>query len=96
MSIASKTRQFIKQTNWYSFALTRYKVYDYVWKAGCIGIIGTTVYLTANVGVMWNEAVNVTWQHYARKERERADLVALINDARARGALPPPDDDQFR
>eukprot|EP00397_Hematodinium_sp_SG-2012_P051824 GEMP01060962.1.p1 GENE.GEMP01060962.1~~GEMP01060962.1.p1 ORF type:complete len:101 (+),score=10.27 GEMP01060962.1:28-303(+) len=88
---------FLKRVNWYSFALQRYKVYDVIWKVGCYGVIGTTLYLGANVGLMWNEALNVTWQHYARKERERADLVDLIRQARVRGDLPPPEDyDGFR
>jgi len=79
----------LKEVNWYSFTLKRYKVYDVIWKTGCYAIIGTTLYMAANVGIMWNEAVNVTWQHYARKERERADLCALIKEARLKGQLPP-------
>merc|ERR1719343_1357364 len=46
----------------------------------------------ANVVLVWNAAVHRSWQHYARKERERTELMELIRLAREQGVIPPPDD----
>mmetsp|Transcript_93250 Transcript_93250/g.268518 ORF Transcript_93250/g.268518 Transcript_93250/m.268518 type:complete len:95 (+) Transcript_93250:122-406(+) len=78
-----------KTFNWYSFALYRYKVYDVIWKVSATAVIGANIYLAVSLVQTWNESVHRTWQHYARKERERAELMDYIRQAREKGVLPP-------
>lgn len=39
---------------------------------------GACIYLSVVVVQTWNASVHRTWQHYARKERERAELMDFI------------------
>mmetsp|Transcript_100392 Transcript_100392/g.178415 ORF Transcript_100392/g.178415 Transcript_100392/m.178415 type:complete len:101 (+) Transcript_100392:79-381(+) len=78
-----------KKFNWYSFALYRYKVYDVIWRISATAGLGACVYLAVAVVQTWNQAVHRTWQHYARKERERAELMDFIRQAREKNILPP-------
>eukprot|EP00434_Breviolum_minutum_P014268 symbB.v1.2.012578.t1/scaffold851.1/size159786/4 len=78
-----------KKFNWYSFALYRYKVYDVIWRISATATIGACIYLSVVVVQTWNASVHRTWQHYARKERERAELMDFIRQAREKGTLPP-------
>ncbi|CAE7726862.1 unnamed protein product [Symbiodinium sp. CCMP2592] len=78
-----------KKFNWYSFALYRYKVYDVIWRVSATATIGACLYLSVAVVQTWNASVHRTWQHYARKERERAELMDFIRQAREKGTLPP-------
>eukprot|EP00931_Biecheleriopsis_adriatica_P075562 TRINITY_DN49395_c0_g1_i1.p1 TRINITY_DN49395_c0_g1~~TRINITY_DN49395_c0_g1_i1.p1 ORF type:complete len:101 (+),score=15.12 TRINITY_DN49395_c0_g1_i1:62-364(+) len=78
-----------KKFNWYSFALYRYKVYDAIWRVSATAAIGGIIYLAVAVVQTWNASVHRTWQHYARKERERAELMEFIHAAREKGVLPP-------
>mmetsp|Transcript_96 Transcript_96/g.58 ORF Transcript_96/g.58 Transcript_96/m.58 type:complete len:92 (+) Transcript_96:131-406(+) len=81
--------QWPRNFNWYSFALYRYKVYDVIWKVSAYSCIGATIYMGVTVVQTWNQSVHRTWQHYARKERERAELMDFIRQARDKGTLPP-------
>jgi hypothetical protein len=36
------------------------------------------------------------WLHYVKKERERAELMDIIRDAREIGTLPPSDVEDFQ
>ena len=42
------------------------------------GAAGACIYLSMVVVQTWNASVHRTWQHYARKERERAELMDFI------------------
>eukprot|EP00405_Crypthecodinium_cohnii_P036144 CAMPEP_0206542722 /NCGR_PEP_ID=MMETSP0325_2-20121206/10354_1 /ASSEMBLY_ACC=CAM_ASM_000347 /TAXON_ID=2866 /ORGANISM="Crypthecodinium cohnii, Strain Seligo" /LENGTH=99 /DNA_ID=CAMNT_0054040859 /DNA_START=73 /DNA_END=372 /DNA_ORIENTATION=- len=75
--------------NWYSFAVYRYKVYDVIWRISATACIGAGIYLSVAVVQTWNDSVHRTWLHYARKERERAELMEYIRQAREKGILPP-------
>eukprot|EP00438_Fugacium_kawagutii_P017783 Skav205866 [mRNA] locus=scaffold766:169080:172319:+ [translate_table: standard] len=88
-SAKPKSIPWYKKFNWYSFALYRYKVYDAIWRVSAVATIGACIYLSVMVVQTWNASVHRTWQHYARKEKERAELMNLIREARERGALPP-------
>mmetsp|Transcript_46668 Transcript_46668/g.75740 ORF Transcript_46668/g.75740 Transcript_46668/m.75740 type:complete len:100 (+) Transcript_46668:70-369(+) len=77
-----------KRFNWYSFALYRYKFYDVIWRVAATATIGATIYLGVAVVQTWNASVHRTWQHYARKERERAELMDFIQKAREKGTIP--------
>jgi hypothetical protein len=46
--------------------------------------------------IVWNDAVQRMWLHYVKKERERAELMDIIRDAREMGKLPPSDVDDFQ
>mmetsp|Transcript_16821 Transcript_16821/g.36947 ORF Transcript_16821/g.36947 Transcript_16821/m.36947 type:complete len:89 (-) Transcript_16821:108-374(-) len=76
-----------KNFNWYSFTLYRYKFYDVVWRVAATGVIGASVFIGAQLITNWNHSVHRTWQHYARKERERAELMEIIRQAREDGSL---------
>ncbi|KAF4659330.1 Malignant T-cell-amplified sequence 1 [Perkinsus chesapeaki] len=45
--------------------------------------------MVGSVASSWNESVHRAWLHYVKKERERAELMELIRDARDAGVLPP-------
>ncbi|KAF4748773.1 Malignant T-cell-amplified sequence 1 [Perkinsus olseni] len=47
--------------------------------------------MVGSVASSWNESVHRAWLHYVKKERERAELMELIRDARDAGILPPSD-----
>mmetsp|Transcript_58348 Transcript_58348/g.155334 ORF Transcript_58348/g.155334 Transcript_58348/m.155334 type:complete len:91 (-) Transcript_58348:85-357(-) len=78
----------LKNLNWYGFALYRFKFYDVAWRTTAYACMGATIYLGVTVVQVWNESVQRTWQHYARKERERAELMDLIRRAREEERLP--------
>ncbi|CAJ1453981.1 unnamed protein product [Effrenium voratum] len=86
---ANTSVPWYKKYNWYSFALYRYKVYDGIWRVAATATIGACLYLSVVVVQTWNASVHRTWQHYARKERERAELMEFIRQAREKGTLPP-------
>lgn len=65
------------------------EVYDAIWRVSATATIGACIYLSVVVVQTWNASVHRTWQHYARKERERAELMDFIRQAREKGALPP-------
>ncbi|KAF4694417.1 hypothetical protein FOZ62_008176, partial [Perkinsus olseni] len=52
-------------------------------------------YMVGSVASSWNESVHRAWLHYVKKERERAELMELIRDARDAGILPPSDVENF-
>ena len=58
-------------------------------KVSAYATIGATIYVGVTVVQTWNQSVHRTWQHYARKERERTELMDLICVARDKGDLPP-------
>merc|ERR1719191_1720671 len=89
LSVAMPIKDLFKNFNWYTFALYRYKVYDVAWKGAAYCLVGTSLYLGAAVVMTWNQSVHRSWQHYARKERERAELMNMIREAREGGTLPP-------
>merc|ERR1712072_693379 len=78
-----------KKFNWYSFALYRFKVYDVTWKVTAYGLVGSIFYLGVTVVQTWHQSLHRTWLHYARKERERAELMEFIRHAREKGTIPP-------
>mmetsp|Transcript_7011 Transcript_7011/g.12995 ORF Transcript_7011/g.12995 Transcript_7011/m.12995 type:complete len:91 (-) Transcript_7011:92-364(-) len=81
--------QWPKKFNWYSFALYRFKAYDAMWRVAATSCLGGIVYLGVTAVQTWNASVHRTWQHYARKERERVELMNFIREAREKGTLPP-------
>lgn len=46
--------------------------------------------------IVWNDAVQRMWLHYVKKERERAELMEIIQESRELGKLPPSDVDDFQ
>ena len=47
----------------------------------CNNLAGACIYLGVAVVQTWNASVHRTWQHYARKERERVELMDFIRQA---------------
>mmetsp|Transcript_52468 Transcript_52468/g.125369 ORF Transcript_52468/g.125369 Transcript_52468/m.125369 type:complete len:93 (+) Transcript_52468:154-432(+) len=78
----------LRNLNWYGAALYRYKVYDRIFQVTAWSCIVGCVYLGVSVMQVWNASIHRSWQHYARKERERAELMELIRTAREKGDIP--------
>ena len=58
--------------------------------------VGSIIYVGSMCVIVWNDAVQRMWLHYVKKERERAELMELIRDARDMGKLPSSDVDDFQ
>ena len=58
--------------------------------------VGSIIYVGSMCVIVWNDAVQRMWLHYVKKERERAELMDLIRDARESGQLPPSDFEDFQ
>ena len=82
--------------NWRSFYIQRQKVYNVVWRSFVTVGIGSIIYVGSMCVIVWNDAVQRMWLHYVKKERERAELMDIIRDAREMGKLPPSDVDDFQ
>ena len=80
---------YFKRINWYSFWVQRQKCYDVVNKVVVTSLWGLIGYLTVNGFLMWSEGMNRVWLQYVKKERERAELIELIREAREDCKLPP-------
>mmetsp|Transcript_52032 Transcript_52032/g.96352 ORF Transcript_52032/g.96352 Transcript_52032/m.96352 type:complete len:96 (+) Transcript_52032:55-342(+) len=83
-----QTLKSLRHLNWYGFALYRFKVYDRMFQVAAWTCIGTCVYLGVAVVQTWQASVHRSWQHFARKERERAELMEMIRVAREKGSIP--------
>lgn len=82
--------------NWRSFYIQRQKVYNVVWRTFVTLGIGSIIYVGSLCVVTWNAGVQRMWLHYVKKERERAELMELIREAREVGSLPPSDVTDFQ
>mmetsp|Transcript_42870 Transcript_42870/g.93521 ORF Transcript_42870/g.93521 Transcript_42870/m.93521 type:complete len:91 (+) Transcript_42870:41-313(+) len=85
-----------KRFSWQNFYVRKGKVYDVFYSIAATMCIGTTIYLGTNIILVWNDSVHRTWLHYVRKERERADLIQLIREAREAGNLGPSTIEEFK
>ncbi len=54
------------------------------------------MYVSSMCVIVWNDAVQRMWLHYVKKERERAELMEVIREAREGGKLPPSDIADFQ
>ena len=82
--------------NWRSFYLQRQKVYNVLWRSTVTVGIGAIIYVSSMCVIVWNDAVQRMWLHYVKKERERAELMELVREARDLGKVPPSDVEDFQ
>ncbi|KAF4689833.1 Malignant T-cell-amplified sequence 1 [Perkinsus olseni] len=74
--------------NWAAFYIRRQYFWNFCWRVTVTGLFGVIFYMVGSVASSWNESVHRAWLHYVKKERERAELMELIRDARDAGILP--------
>ena len=68
--------------NWRSFFFQRGKVYTVLWRTHNTLALGLLAYIVWMAGYTYSVNLNRLWVHYSRKERDRAELMSLIDDAR--------------
>ena len=87
---------YFRRINWYSFWIQRQKCYDVINRFVTTGMWALIGYMVVNGGLMWSEGMNRLWLQYVKKERERAELMELIREAREEGRLPYPERSGFQ
>ena len=78
-----------KHWNWFSFKYRRWKFYDRFFMIP-IHIATFLFFVVASVEIyfVFTGAIHRSWLHYARKERERTDLMEVVRNAREIGMIP--------
>lgn len=87
--------RYFNRINWYAFWIQRQKCYDVLNRVVTTSMWGLIGYLVVNGALMWSEGMNRLWLQYVKKERERAELMEKIREAREDGRLPPSDSGGF-
>ncbi|VWU48894.1 cytochrome c oxidase assembly protein COX14, putative [Hepatocystis sp. ex Piliocolobus tephrosceles] len=74
--------------NYYSFYVKKEKLYTFIHRTAAYSLVALTLYLSYSFFFMWNEAVQYSYKHYIRKEKQRKMLYDKIKVARDNGLIP--------
>ncbi|CAD7973335.1 unnamed protein product [Amoebophrya sp. A25] len=79
--------EFKERWSWYRFFMVREKIYDYIMYAFVGFAIGGSALSAFESLRMQRNSIQRMWNGYVRKERERAELMDIIKQARAAGLI---------